>query len=294
MYRYFQLTLQAKKAAEEASKQALEASKQAAGVSKNTLDDLTYVGKSTLGDLTKTAKEAAAKKGLLHQGGQQNLQNPQNVSPSGGSTVATTNQSLFSSITSDFNGIAQSTSSMFSDLFGNKQNKQTAQQQAQSRPMGANQQPNQSQTQSKIKDKLSFDSFPGRKGLVERTPLIKHSGPKQTQEEIQRLQNAERSTSNSENQTFLKDLVNQVLAGEGVGWLKLNRLKKLMEDESYRMLVLGKLNRTLDRKIGPDDHIDDVVSMSLRISIGIAKCKFGNSSCSVFRNRYIKGRLSVC
>lgn len=54
----------------------------------------------------------------------------------------------------------------------------------------------------------------------------------------------------------------QVLAGEGVGWLKLNRLKKLMEDEQYRTLVLGKLNRTLDKKISPDDHIDDVVSLA--------------------------------
>lgn len=53
-------------------------------------------------------------------------------------------------------------------------------------------------------------------------------------------------------------MINQVLAGEGVGWLKLNRLRKLMEDESYRMLVLGKMNRTLDKKIAPDDHIDDV------------------------------------
>ncbi|XP_062537080.1 MAP kinase-activating death domain protein isoform X2 [Armigeres subalbatus] len=263
-----QLTLQAKKAAEEASKQALEASKQAAGVSKNTLDDLTYVGKSTLGDLTKTAKEAAAKKGLLHQGSQQSLQNQPVVSPSGGA-VATTNQSLFSSITSDFNGIAQSTSSMFSDLFGNKQSKQTTQQQM--RVATGNVQPSSNQKQSKIKDKLSFDPFPGRKGLVERTPLIKHSGPKQTQEELQRLQNAERSSSNSENQAFLKDLVNQVLAGEGVGWLKLNRLKKLMEDESYRMLVLGKLNKTLERKIGPDDHIDDVC-ISKPIYKGTLKC----------------------
>ncbi|XP_033150266.1 MAP kinase-activating death domain protein [Drosophila busckii] len=58
-------TLSAKKAAGEASKQALEVSKQAAGVSKNTFEDLTYVGKSTLGDLTKTAKEAATKKGII-------------------------------------------------------------------------------------------------------------------------------------------------------------------------------------------------------------------------------------
>ncbi|XP_053682478.1 MAP kinase-activating death domain protein isoform X1 [Sabethes cyaneus] len=268
-----QLTLQAKKAAEEASKQALEASKQAAGVSKNTLDDLTYVGKSTFGDLTKTAKEAAAKKGLLHQtGGQPGAPGgSQTVSPSG-SAIATTNSSLFSSITSDFNGIAQSTSSMFSDLFSSKQSKQAGQQQqAQARSAAGGLQPAQAQSQSKIKDKLSFDPFPGRKGLVERTPLIRHSGPKQTQEEIQRLQNAERSSSNSENQAFLKDLVNQVLAGEGVGWLKLNRLKKLMEDESYRMLVLGKLNRTLERKIGPDDHIDDVC-ISKPVYKGTLKC----------------------
>jgi hypothetical protein len=56
-------------------------------------------------------------------------------------------------------------------------------------------------------------------------------------------------------------VVNQVLLGEGVGWLKLNRLKKLMEDESYRNLVLSKLNRSLDRKVGPDDHLDDIVSL---------------------------------
>jgi len=56
---------EATKSVQEVSKTALEASKTAAGVSKNTLDDLTYVGKSTLGDLTKSAKEAAAKKGLL-------------------------------------------------------------------------------------------------------------------------------------------------------------------------------------------------------------------------------------
>lgn len=48
-----------------ASKSALEASKNAAGVSKNTFEDLTYVGKSTLDDLTKSAKEVATKKGLL-------------------------------------------------------------------------------------------------------------------------------------------------------------------------------------------------------------------------------------
>lgn len=65
------LTTQAKKAAGEATKSvhevgksAFEASKTAAGVSKNTFDDLTYVGKSTIGDLTKSAKQVASKKGF--------------------------------------------------------------------------------------------------------------------------------------------------------------------------------------------------------------------------------------
>lgn len=121
---------------------------------------------------------------------------------------------------------------------------------------------------------MPFDSFPGRKALVERTPLIKHSAPRQTQEEIQRQQNAERSSSNSENQAFLKDVIHQVLLGEGIGWLKLNRFRKLMEDESYRTLALGKLNRTLDKKIAPDDHIDDVC-VSKNVYRGMLKCVQG-------------------
>lgn len=123
------------------------------------------------------------------------------------------------------------------------------------------QQKSQTSTMEKAKMGLGFDGFSGRKGLVERTPLIKHSVPHKTQEDIARQQNQERSHTNAENQAFLKDIVNQIWEGEGVGWLKMNRFKKLMEDESYRTLILSKLNKTLDKKISPDDHIDDVVSI---------------------------------
>ena len=58
--------------------------------------------------------------------------------------------------------------------------------------------------------------------------------------------------------------MNQVIEGEGVGWLKLNRIRKLMEDENYRNLVVSRLNKTLDQKIGPDEHIDDVVNFQFR------------------------------
>lgn len=103
-------------------------SKQAAGVSKNTLEDLTYVGKSTLGDLTKTAKEAATKKGIIkieeHSAGGAG---PPPKTP--GSQLATHKQvqqsggqgggnNFFSAIGTDFNGLASSTSTMFSGMFG--------------------------------------------------------------------------------------------------------------------------------------------------------------------------------
>lgn len=134
-FRFVQLKLQAKKAAEDASKQALHASKQAAGVSKNTFEDLTYVGKSTIGDLTKTAKEAAAKKGLMKGDGsaqQQQLQQQYSPPPvqapgtslvahGGGGIVAGTGKDFFSSFSSaSINDIASSTTSMFSDFFGSK------------------------------------------------------------------------------------------------------------------------------------------------------------------------------
>lgn len=130
IFQFDQLTLQAKKAAEDASKQALQASKQAAGVSKNTFEDLTYVGKSTIGDITKTAKEAAAKKGLMKGDGsmQQQYSPPPLQAPGtslvahgGSGIVAGTGKDFFSSFSSaSINGIASSTSSMFSDLFGSK------------------------------------------------------------------------------------------------------------------------------------------------------------------------------
>lgn len=54
-------------------------------------------------------------------------------------------------------------------------------------------------------------------------------------------------------------MTKQIFDGDGIGWLKLSRFKKLMEEEGYRNLVLSKLNQTLDNKISPSDHIDDVV-----------------------------------
>ena len=78
---------------------------------------------------------------------------------------------------------------------------------------------------------------------------------------LSRQQSVEsKANTHSENQQFLKEIVANVLDGQGIGWLKINRVKKLMEDENYRNFVLSRLNTNLDKKYSDeDDHIDDVV-----------------------------------
>ncbi|XP_034242501.1 MAP kinase-activating death domain protein isoform X3 [Thrips palmi] len=257
-----QLTITTKKAMGEAHKSMQD-------VSRNTLGDLTYVSKSTLGDVTKSVKEVAAKKGLL----------PPGVGPAMGPPGS--NNSLVHAadahrqgqgqpnpgrdFLSNINGFAAQTTSMFSDLFGSKGGGRGAGPRmpggmaAITSGIGIGPPPQQQQQQQQKAKAQPFGPFPtGRKGLVENSSLIRHSPSRRSQDDIMRQQTSERSTSNQENQAFLNDVVAQVLEGEGVGWLKLNRLKKLMEDESYRNLVLSKLNRTLDKKIGPEDKVDDV------------------------------------
>ena len=70
---------------------------------------------------------------------------------------------------------------------------------------------------------------------------------------------AQHAVMNSETNQFLREVVEQATAGEGVGWLKLTRLRKLMEEEHYRTLVLNKLQSSTEPKVAPDDHIQDVV-----------------------------------
>ncbi|UXI19558.1 hypothetical protein NH340_JMT05501 [Sarcoptes scabiei] len=136
--------------------------------------------------------------------------------------------SKIGSMPNDFNGLADKTAGMISGFFSKS-------------------------NLAKVTQKTQpFGPFPiGKKGLVEKSNLIKHSS-NQNQLVEQKTQ------SHSDNQSFLKESINAVIDGEGIGWLKLSRLKKLMEDEQYRSSVLQHLNKILPRKISPDDHIEDL------------------------------------
>ncbi|XP_037378231.1 MAP kinase-activating death domain protein isoform X19 [Talpa occidentalis] len=65
-----------------------------------------------------------------------------------------------------------------------------------------------------------------------------------------------RSSNSSENQQFLKDVVHSVLDGQGVGWLNMKKVRRLLESEQLRVFVLSKLSRTVQSE---DDARQDVI-----------------------------------
>ncbi len=103
--------------------------------------------------------------------------------------------------------------------------------------------------------------FPKQNRKIEKPNLVKHGQTTSTTSIMTRQQSVEtKANTHSENQQFLKDIVTNVLDGQGIGWLKINRVKKLMEDENYRNFVLSRLNINLDKKYSDeDDHIEDIV-----------------------------------
>ncbi|KAI8480483.1 hypothetical protein Bbelb_417680 [Branchiostoma belcheri] len=120
----------------------------------------------------------------------------------------------------------------------------------------------------------SFGPFPrapsSRKALADKS-LIRHSS---SQSSLRRPPVPSKGSpqsppdsskiNSSENQQFLKDVVSGVLEGQGVGWLQLKKLRRLMEQESLRMFVINRLleNAVRDEENNKDgrysDHIEDV------------------------------------
>ncbi|XP_077518327.1 rab3 GDP-GTP exchange factor isoform X2 [Amblyomma americanum] len=233
---------EATKAAAEVSRTALEATKPAREAGRKTL-------MKALSDRDKEKQEAGPSETFGE--GQQQQQQQQSQSQPAQSFPRRDSGSLMSTVSSELNGFAAHTSNVIqgiSGLFGNR---------VSAAVKGRERAP-------------PFGPFPkanmGRRGPVERTPLIKHITPQQgrrvqPQEQprssIQTFE--EQSSTQSDNQQFLKDVLNSVVNGEGIKWFKKNRLARLMEDESYRNLVVLKLNRTLERRVGPDGHIKDVM-----------------------------------
>ncbi|XP_066107598.1 MAP kinase-activating death domain protein isoform X33 [Saccopteryx bilineata] len=99
-----------------------------------------------------------------------------------------------------------------------------------------------------------FPSLKGnRRALVDqKSSVIKHSPT--VKREPPSPQG--RSSNSSENQQFLKEVVHSVLDGQGVGWLNMKKVRRLLESEQLRVFVLSKLNRTVPSE---DDARQDVI-----------------------------------
>ncbi|XP_044537013.1 MAP kinase-activating death domain protein isoform X13 [Gracilinanus agilis] len=96
----------------------------------------------------------------------------------------------------------------------------------------------------------------GRRALVDqKSSVIKHSPT--VKRESPSPQG--RASNSSENQQFLKEVVHSVLDGQGVGWLSVKKVRRLLESEQLRGFVLSKLNRLAPPEDGaPPDTIPDV------------------------------------
>ncbi|XP_049635482.1 MAP kinase-activating death domain protein isoform X9 [Suncus etruscus] len=102
-----------------------------------------------------------------------------------------------------------------------------------------------------------FPSLKGnRRALVDqKSSVIKHSPT--VKREPPSPQG--RSSNSSENQQFLKEVVHSVLEGQGVGWLNMKKVRRLLESEQLRVFVLSKLSRTVHSDDGArQDFIPDV------------------------------------
>ncbi|XP_078246119.1 MAP kinase-activating death domain protein isoform X32 [Pogona vitticeps] len=99
-----------------------------------------------------------------------------------------------------------------------------------------------------------FPSLKGnRRALVDqKSSVIKHSPT--VKRESPSPQG--RTSNSSENQQFLKEVVHNVLDGQGVGWFHMKRVRRLLESEQLRVFVLSKLNRTVQSE---EDVRQDVV-----------------------------------
>ncbi|XP_074440524.1 MAP kinase-activating death domain protein isoform X35 [Larus michahellis] len=112
-----------------------------------------------------------------------------------------------------------------------------------------------------------FPSLKGnRRALVDqKSSVIKHSPT--VKRESPSPQG--RTSNSSENQQFLKEVVHNVLDGQGVGWLNMKRVRRLLESEQLRVFVLSKLNRTIQSEEDARQDVIQDVEVSRKVYKGM-------------------------
>ncbi|XP_009568315.1 MAP kinase-activating death domain protein isoform X31 [Cuculus canorus] len=98
-----------------------------------------------------------------------------------------------------------------------------------------------------------------KSSVIKHSPTVKRESPSPQG----------RTSNSSENQQFLKEVVHNVLDGQGVGWLNMKRVRRLLESEQLRVFVLSKLNRTIQSEEDARQDIIQDVEISRKVYKGM-------------------------
>ncbi|XP_031425243.1 MAP kinase-activating death domain protein isoform X11 [Clupea harengus] len=140
-----------------------------------------------------------------------------------------------------------------------------------------------------------FPSLKGARGpralVDQKSSVIKHSPT--VKRESPSPQG--RANNTSENQQFLKEVVQSVLDGQGVGWLNMKKVRRLLENEQLRVFVLSKLNRAVQSEEDARQEVIGDVEISRKVYKGmldLLKCTVSSLEHS-YTNAGLGGMASV-
>nr|XP_021327656.1 MAP kinase-activating death domain protein isoform X29 [Danio rerio] len=124
-----------------------------------------------------------------------------------------------------------------------------------------------------------------KSSVIKHSPTVKRESPSPQG----------RANNTSENQQFLKEVVQSVLEGQGVGWLNMKKVRRLLENEQLRVFVLSKLNRAVQSEEDAQQEVIRDVEINRKVYKGmldILKCTVSSLEHS-YTNAGLGGMASV-
>ncbi|KAM5138627.1 MAP kinase-activating death domain protein isoform 13-T13 [Mantella aurantiaca] len=124
-----------------------------------------------------------------------------------------------------------------------------------------------------------------KSSVIKHSPTVKRESPSPQG----------RANNSSENQQFLKEVAMSVLEGQGVGWLNMKKVRRLLESEQLRVFVLSKLNRSIQTEEDARNDVIQEVEISRKVYKGMLdmlKCTVSSLEQS-YANAGLGGMASV-
>ncbi|XP_075693958.1 MAP kinase-activating death domain protein isoform X15 [Rhinoderma darwinii] len=124
-----------------------------------------------------------------------------------------------------------------------------------------------------------------KSSVIKHSPTVKRESPSPQG----------RANNSTENQQFLKEVALGVLEGQGVGWLNMKKVRRLLESEQLRVFVLSKLNRSIQTEEDARNDVIQEVEISKKVYKGmldLLKCTVSSLEQS-YANAGLGGMASV-